>query len=80
MRANLLDSASTATNVISAALLGDLIAGASYAPMHELLATLQTGDARAISAAMQRLLRVGATSGADMLAGLLLALTTRHDD
>lgn len=80
VRADLLDSANDATNVISAALLGDLIAGASYAPMHELLAALQSGDARVVSAAMQRLLRLGATSGADMLAGLLLALTTTHDD
>ena len=80
VQADLLDGANHATNVISAALLGDLIAGASYAPMHELLAALQTDDARAISAAMQRLLRLGATSGADMLAGVLLALTTHADD
>ena len=40
---------------------------------------LQHGDASALAASMQRLLRVGASSGADMLAGLLLALTTNPD-
>lgn len=79
VRARLLDDAATATNVISAALLRDLIAGASYAPLHELLVVLQDGEPHAITASMQRLLRVGATSGADMLAGLLLALTTTPD-
>ena len=80
VQVDLLECANHATNVISAALLGDKIAGASYAPLHELLAALQTDDAREISAAMQRLLRLGASSGADMLAGVLLALTTTDDD
>lgn len=68
--------ASTSTNVISAALLDDLIDGASYAALHELLATLQQGALPQIARATEALLRVGASSGADMLAGLLLALTT----
>lgn len=79
LRAHLLAHAATATNEISAALLGDLIDGASYAPLHELLVVLQHDDASALTTSMQRLLRVGATSGADMLAGLLLALTTNPD-
>lgn len=79
LRTHLLAHAATATNEISAALLGDLIDGASYAPLHELLAVLQHDDASALTGSMQRLLRVGASSGADMLAGLLLALTTNPD-
>jgi Protein of unknown function (DUF2877) len=55
-----------ATNPISAALLDDLIDGASYA-------ALQGDNLPQIEAATQALLRVGASSGADMLSGLLLA-------
>jgi Protein of unknown function (DUF2877) len=76
MQARLRDAALTATNPISAALLDDLMAGASYRVLHELLAALQDGDAVAIAQTTQALLCVGASSGADMLAGLLLALTT----
>ena len=72
-------AAKTSTNAISAALLEDLMAGASYAPLHELLAALHDNDLSAIASASQALLRVGASSGADMLAGLLLGLlTTPH--
>ena len=68
--------AATATNVISAALLDDLIDGASYGALHELLAALQGKMLAEIAHATQALLRVGASSGADMLAGLLAALLT----
>jgi hypothetical protein len=68
--------ASTSTNVISAALLDDLIDGASYGALHELLAALQQGALPQIARATEALLRVGASSGADMLAGLLVALIT----
>ncbi len=70
------EAANTSTNVISAALLDDLMAGASYAPLHDLLAALQDDDLPAIEPAARSLLRVGASSGADMMAGLLLALLT----
>ncbi len=69
-------AAQTATNPISAALLDDLMAGQSYRALHEMLAALHSGDLREIGAAQGRLLEVGASSGADMLAGLLLALLT----
>ena len=77
MQARIHQAAQTATNAISAALLDDLIAGRSYRALHELLAALQDDDAATIHHATQALLRVGASSGADMLAGLLLALTTQ---
>lgn len=69
-------AARTRSNVISAALLDDLMQGASYAALHEMLAALQSDSAAQIAPALQGLLRLGASSGADMLAGLLLALTT----
>jgi Protein of unknown function (DUF2877) len=69
-------AAQTATNAISAALLGDLMAGASYRALHELLAALQDGEPAHINHTTQALLRLGANSGADMLAGLLLTLIT----
>lgn len=69
-------SARTATNVISAALLDDMMAGASYRVLHELLAALQGHAKPEIERGAQALLRVGASSGADMLAGVLLALVT----
>jgi hypothetical protein len=74
LRKRLLASARTATNPISAALLGDLMAGRSYRALHELLAALDSGPPAALHAAARSLLAVGATSGADMLAGVLMAL------
>ncbi len=69
-------SATTRTNVISAALLDDLIAGASHAELHALLAALENGSAPDIDAACAALARLGASSGADLLAGVLVALST----
>ncbi len=72
-------AAAVSTNIISAALLDDLMYGASYSVLHQLLAALQTKHPPVIEEATAQLLRLGATSGADMLAGLLLALTaTTH--
>ncbi len=69
-------AAKTATNAISAALLGDLMDGRSYRALHELLAALHNNNATEIIAARRALTSVGATSGSDILAGLLLVLTT----
>jgi hypothetical protein len=67
-------AAAQATNPISAALLQDLMAGSSYRALHELLDALNQGDCESVAAAARALLTVGASSGADMLAGVLLAL------
>lgn len=72
------NAAASATNVISAALLGDLMAGKSYSALHEMLAALESEIAIKIEAAYVHIARLGATSGADMLAGVLLALTFAH--
>ena len=69
-------AAQSATNPISAALLDDLLQGSSYRALHELLDALHTQHLPAIPNAMRALLRVGASSGADMLAGVLLTLLT----
>jgi hypothetical protein len=50
------------------------MAGASYRALHDLLAALHSLDLQLIQAAVQTLLRLGATSGGDMLAGVLLTL------
>lgn len=68
-----------ATNPISAALLGDLMRGSGYRALHELLAALHSGDDTATDAAVAALLQLGASSGADLLSGLLLALASTPD-
>jgi Protein of unknown function (DUF2877) len=70
-------AAQVSTNVISAALLDDLMQGASYGALHAMLAALQSQHPPSIAAAAAQLLRVGASSGADLLAGVLLVLTTQ---
>jgi hypothetical protein len=73
--ARIRSAANTATNVISAALLGDLMAGESYSVLHDLLAAFESDDAIKIEAACEHLMRLGASSGSDILAGVLLALS-----
>jgi Protein of unknown function (DUF2877) len=71
------DAAKASTNVISAALLDDLMAGKSYGALHDVLFALDSNNIANIISACENLLILGASSGADMLAGLLLALTTQ---
>ncbi|MSQ72025.1 MAG: DUF2877 domain-containing protein [Betaproteobacteria bacterium] len=64
------------SHVIGAALFGDLARGESFASLHELAGFLATGDcdAAAIDAA-RSLVKLGHSSGWDMLAGFLTGLT-----
>jgi Protein of unknown function (DUF2877) len=71
------NTASTSTNVISAALLDDMMAGKSYRALHDVLLALHSNNEINIVSACKKLLNVGASSGADMLSGLLLTLTTQ---
>lgn len=64
------------TNPISSALLADNMAGKSFGQLHDMLDALESNDSRHIENSRETLLRVGSSSGADLLAGLLLALTT----
>lgn len=73
--AALREASAHATNAISAALLADLMAGAGYRALHEFVAALGSADDTRIVRAAQPLLRIGANSGADLLAGVLCALT-----
>lgn len=74
LHARLTAAAADATNPISAALLHDLLAGSSYRALHELLDALHLGQPEPVADAVRSLLTVGASSGADLLAGVLLAL------
>ena len=76
VRARFCTAAAGATNVISAALLHDLMGGHSHQALQDLLAALHTEDPARIEAAIAALLRIGASSGADLLCGVLLALST----
>jgi len=63
------------THPISAVLLSDLIAGCGHAPLHDLVHGLALGASpAALIDATRRLVRIGHSSGWDMLAGFLAAL------
>jgi hypothetical protein len=67
---NLIEWAQTQTNPISYAILSDLALGHGPAPLHEVVASLLSGkDLKCSMEAVSRLLKVGHTSGWDILAG-----------
>ena len=69
-----------ASHAISAALLADLVAGASFAPLHALADALAAGDDAAASEAARSLVALGHSSGWDMLVGLVLGVTGAMTD
>src|SRR2546428_190514 len=64
-------AAARLTHPIGAALLGDLLAGEGWAPLHDLAATLARDDEPAALDAAPRLTRLGHSSGWDLLAGFV---------
>jgi Protein of unknown function (DUF2877) len=64
------------THPISATLLGDLLEGSGHAPLHELVVALCDGDVTSALDAAARLVKIGHSSGWDMLTGFLGALST----
>ena len=62
------------THPISATLLGDLLDGSGYAPLHDLSLALTRGDEASASGAAKRLIGIGHSSGWDILTGFLGAL------
>ena len=74
LHARIRGAAQSATNPISAALLDDLMRGSSYRVLHDVFDAFQAGEPEPIADAVNRLLRLGASSGGDMLAGVFLAL------
>jgi hypothetical protein len=75
LQGNLRMACEQSTNPISAALLSDNMAGTSYGVLHDMLNALESNDVKKIKNAREALLHLGSSSGADLLAGLLLALT-----
>jgi len=74
VHARIRSAAQSATNPISAALLDDLMRGSSYRVLHDVFDVFHAGEPEPIANAVNRLLRLGASSGGDMLAGVFLAL------
>lgn len=66
--------AAVRTHRISAALLGDLLDGEGYAPLHQLAVALARAEAGAALDAATGLIGIGHSSGWDLLTGLLGAL------
>lgn len=60
------------THPVSVALLGDLLAGEAHAPLHDLAGALAAGAATLPAA--RRLVRIGHSSGWDLLAGFVAGL------
>jgi hypothetical protein len=65
------EAAPRATHPISAALLGDLLDGEGWEPLHTLASALARDDDAAALDAARRLTRLGHSSGWDLLAGFL---------
>src|SRR5688572_21392644 len=63
------EAAAASTTPISAALLGDLLAGEGWMPLHDLAQGLASEDGTATLDAASRLTRLGHSSGWDLLAG-----------
>ena len=66
------------THPISATLLGDLLDGSGYAPLHDLALALTREDQASAIDAAARLIRIGHSSGWDILTGVLTALGARQ--
>lgn len=69
--AGVLHAARRATHPISAALLGDLLEGHGWEPLHDLAEALTGGAPGSALAAARRLVAIGHSSGWDILAGFL---------
>lgn len=74
LRVALLDAAAGRSPRISTAYLEAAARGEAAETWHHFIAALPVGDAGEVAAAVRNVLAVGETSGADMLAGFLLAL------
>jgi hypothetical protein len=73
--AGLLTDAATLTHAISVRLLTDLTAGEGWAPLHDLASALATGARHDAVSAARAVISLGHTSGWDLFAGFLMAVT-----
>jgi Protein of unknown function (DUF2877) len=62
---------------VSAALFSDLARGESFAPLHEIVDVLASGDRKKALESARNLAGIGHSSGWDMLAGLLIGMGLR---
>lgn len=76
----LLETAAPRTHEISAAYMRAAHAGEASEPWHPLLGAVAWGNIEEIHNALGAVLRVGETSGADMLTGFITALAAVHGD
>jgi len=67
-------AAPTRTTAIGSALLAHAVRGSYAERLHDVLTAIGAGDVGAISRSVDRAMAYGATSGADTLAGLFVAL------
>jgi len=74
----LVETAAPRTHEISAAYLRAAHAGEAGEPWHPLLAAISIGDPQPLRDAVDRVLEIGETSGADMLAGFIAGLSAVH--
>lgn len=72
--ADIVTRARSRTHPISAALLEDLAAGAGHEPVHDLVDALARGHLDQAWSALQRLSRLGHSSGWDLATGVLIGL------
>jgi len=75
IRDAIVSAAGGRTTRISAAYLDTAARGEASETWHTLVAAIPTADTVGVSAAARRLMAFGETSGSDMLAGFLLAVT-----
>ena len=75
----LLETAAPRTHEISAAYLKAAHAGEANDRWHRLLAALAAGEPPAIAESARVVMQTGETSGADMLAGFVIAMRAVHD-
>jgi hypothetical protein len=73
--AALLGDAATLTHAISVRLLTDLAGGEGWAPLHDLAGALATGARSDAASAARAVTSLGHTSGWDLFAGFLAAVT-----
>lgn len=71
---DLVGAAAHRTTRLSAVLFGDLAAGRSFAPLHDLTLALNRSDAISAARALRRLVAIGYSSGWDMATGFAVGI------
>lgn len=72
--AELVAVARRTSHPIAAALFADLVTGQTFAPLHDLAVACAEGDDAGVRSAIHALVRIGSSSGYDMLAGFIIGI------